>query len=402
MKSLEALRSVARRQRIKIWRSKRVNDLGTMVDSLKKFDFPLWLIHECEDRIRYELRWVNLFLRQEAGNTYYLTTIKQHKEDLLLLKEKLARERPPSPASFYEDSEEEDSSECESQQLEAQLHGVDAYAQPSRHPSESPSPSPKEDMSNASLSLDVNKPHPPSHKSTCRDPENKIDSGHPDPSRSPSTKEDPNTSHHVIASDINEPHDKARRERIDKWHANGIKPLEKKVATLPTLGFPSWLVYDECEYEIYQTLALIAKFQEVETDEGYIAKIQKHKDAMKPYWDIFRKKRSDDFYYHYLSKLRPEIQEGGRWRRLINNFAYEVKNLHLHAHLDLLYNHIGHGLIICEDMLRSGPLEDQTGGREELEGFESFLTAQRDQVTEAKEKFDADQPPIGPLSTERS
>ncbi|KAG6819610.1 hypothetical protein H0H93_010288 [Arthromyces matolae] len=386
MKSLDLRRAVDRRQRIEHWKIKGVKDLRVMMDRLRSFDFPMWLIHECEDRINAELEWATLFWSKEARNSDHLMTINQHVKHLHLVKEKLAEERPSSPASFYEEGEEEYSSECESQESESQIQSVE-----SGHPSRSPSPK-----------GDPNTSHVIASDVKCKESENQTQDVHGHPLRSPSPQGDPNTSH-VIASDVNELHIKARRERIDGWNTHGIELLKEKLATFPTLGFPGWLVYDECEYEIIQTLSLAEKFLEVEQDEEYLAKIKTHRDAMNSFHDIFYKALNDGFFYHQLPKLMPKIGEGGQWRQLVKDLADNVKNLHMYTHSDYsgpLYAQIHSGLDMCREILRSGQMNTVTEGHVQLKEFRKFLTVQRNQVREAERKFDADQPGIGPTRTQ--
>ncbi|KAG6835267.1 hypothetical protein H0H93_003294 [Arthromyces matolae] len=262
--SLNLLRGDARRRRIAHWASNRVTHLAAMVEEIKAFDAPNWLVIECRGLLKQHLQLVDSFLPAERTSRL-LPIITQHKKDVEDLIESVP-EQARDPA--FSGSEEEESS--------------------------------------------------------CKEPENQTHGVQGPPNRDSNPKRD--TSPHVTDLKVNERHIKARRKRIDQWHTDGVNTLKAKLEKLPRLGYPSWLVH-ECRLEILWILSLIDHFKKEEMDKGYYKKITDHDVVIRRFQDDFSKKIEGDFYYRHLRILVPKIEEGGPWRQLVTNLVGNVKDL---------------------------------------------------------------------------
>ncbi|KAG6846855.1 hypothetical protein H0H93_011436, partial [Arthromyces matolae] len=123
----------------------------------------------------------------------------------------------------------------------------------------------------------------------------------------------------------------ARHSRIEQWNdGDQVTTLRKRMKTLPTSGFPEWLV-DMYKKEISDTLRLIESFTKEEEQDGvpqerYLEMLRKHKSEIDQVDEDLKKMGQENADVHF-KHLMPMIQADGGWRNHINSLIHDTSNL---------------------------------------------------------------------------
>ncbi|KAG6847495.1 hypothetical protein H0H93_007764 [Arthromyces matolae] len=173
--------------------------------------------------------------------------------------------------------------------------------------------------------------------------------------------------------------DKARRSRIDQWNTGEqVKSLTLHMKTLPTSGFPRWLV-DMYGSEIFHTLELIKLFENEErryppTEENiYLARLEKHRSDIGRVNVALRRMCKQNAVGHF-EHLMPMIKaDGGGWRKHIESLVHQINVLHAHNLMGELDLELKAAFNMGEEMWSLPPVSTSEEQKTALENFRGFV-----------------------------